>query len=94
VRCCTFAFPMLCRTSSALCGFRQTLAIIGAVVAEFVAAEQGLGYLIFFSNLVLSRSHRRFAALTLLVALSLGFFRAVTLRQGFLFPWSLSGEQR
>jgi NitT/TauT family transport system permease protein len=70
-----------------------TLAIIGAVVAEFVAAEQGLGYLIFFSTSFF-KVPQAFAALTLLVALSLCFFRAVTLLQGFLFPWSLSGEQR
>jgi NitT/TauT family transport system permease protein len=65
-----------------------TLAVIGAVVAEFVAAERGLGYLIFFSTSFF-KVPQAFAALALLVALSLTLFRLVGLIQRLLFPWSL-----
>lgn len=65
-----------------------TLAVIGAVVAEFVAAERGLGYLIFFSTSFF-KVPQAFAALALLVALSLALFRSVGLAQRLLFPWSL-----
>ena len=65
-----------------------TLAVIGAVVAEFVAAERGLGYLIFFSTSYF-KVPQAFAALAVLVTLSLVLFRGVGLIQERLFPWSL-----
>ena len=65
-----------------------TLAVIGAVVAEFVAAERGLGYLIFFSTSYF-KVPQAFAALAVLVTLSLMLFRAVSAIQQRLFPWSL-----
>ena len=65
-----------------------TLAVIGAVVAEFVAAERGLGYLIFFSTSFF-KVPQAFAALAVLVTLSLVLFRAVGALQERLFPWSL-----
>ena len=65
-----------------------TLAVIGAVVAEFVAAERGLGYLIFFSTSYF-KVPQAFAALAVLVTLSLVLFRAVSAIQQRLFPWSL-----
>jgi NitT/TauT family transport system permease protein len=65
-----------------------TLAVIGAVVAEFVAAERGLGYLIFFSTSYF-KVPQAFAALAVLVTLSLVLFRAVGVLQERLFPWSL-----
>ena len=48
-----------------------TLAIIGAVVAEFVAAEHGLGFFIMFSTSFF-KIPQAFAGLAVLVALSLG----------------------
>jgi len=65
-----------------------TLAVIGAVVAEFVAAERGLGYLIFFSTSYF-KVPQAFAALAVLVTLSLVLFRAVGALQQRLFPWSM-----
>ena len=65
-----------------------TLAVIGAVVAEFVAAEHGLGYFILFSTSFF-KIPQAFAGLVLLVALSLVLFRGVGLIQERLFPWSL-----
>ena len=55
-----------------------TLAIIGAVVAEFVAAERGLGFFIMFSTSFF-KIPQAFAGLAVLVALSLVLFRLCTL---------------
>jgi NitT/TauT family transport system permease protein len=65
-----------------------TLAVIGAVVAEFVAAERGLGYLILFSTSTF-KVPTAFAALTLLVLCSLSLYGAISQLQARLFGWSL-----
>jgi NitT/TauT family transport system permease protein len=70
-----------------------TLAVIGAVVAEFVAAERGLGYFIHFSTSFF-KINQGYAALVLLVAISLGFFQLVGLIQRLFAPWSLSKSER
>ncbi|WP_420992098.1 ABC transporter permease [Cupriavidus sp. 30B13] len=64
-----------------------TLAIVGAVVAEFVAAEKGLGYLILFATSSFKVAVA-FAALALLVASSLLLYGLVELLHRRLFPWS------
>lgn len=65
-----------------------TLAVIGAVVAEFVAADKGLGFFIQFSTSMF-RLPEAWAGLSLLVIMSLSLFQAVTLAQRVFFPWSL-----
>ncbi len=65
-----------------------TLAIIGAVVAEFVAAEQGLGYFIQFSTSFF-KIPQAFAGLIFLATVSLLLFKSVQWAQQLLFPWSL-----
>lgn len=64
-----------------------TLAIVGAVVAEFVAAEKGLGYLILFATSSF-KVPVAFAALILLVLCSLALYAAVQLVYKRFFPWS------
>ena len=66
-----------------------TLAIVGAVVAEFVAAEKGLGYLILFATSSF-KVPVAFAALALLVLCSLLLYGAVQQLHKRLFPWSQS----
>ena len=66
-----------------------TLAIVGAVVAEFVAAEKGLGYLILFATSSF-KVPVAFAALALLVASSLVLYGAVQMVHRRLFRWSQS----
>jgi NitT/TauT family transport system permease protein len=63
------------------------LSVTGAIVAEFVAANQGLGYLVLQANYNLDTA---FALVTLLMlaVLSLGLFWAVELLQKKLAPWS------
>ncbi|MBM1143876.1 ABC transporter permease [Alcanivorax sp. ZXX171] len=70
-----------------------TLAIIGAVVAEFVAAEDGLGFFIAFSTSFF-KVPQAFAALGVLVTLSLALFQLVSLTQRLLFPWSLPAAEK
>jgi NitT/TauT family transport system permease protein len=65
-----------------------TLAVIGAVVAEFVAADKGLGFFIQFSTSMF-RLPEAWAGLIILVALSLILFKAVSVAQRLWFPWSL-----
>ena len=63
-----------------------TLAVIGAVIAEFVGAESGLGYMI-----VRAQSHFRtdqvFAALVLLSVLGMALFTASVLLERLAIPW-------
>lgn len=70
-----------------------TLAFVGAVVAEFVAAEQGLGYFIQFATSFFKIA-QAFAALIVLVTISLLAFQIVVLSQAFLAPWSLPKSER
>lgn len=65
-----------------------TLAIIGAVVAEFVAAEEGLGYFIQFSTSFF-KIPQAFAGLFFLAAVSLLLFKSVQWTQRYFFAWSL-----
>ncbi len=70
-----------------------TLAVIGAVVAEFVAADVGIGFFIQFSTSMF-RLPQAWAGLVVLVAMSLILFQTVSLAQRFFFPWSLPKERR
>jgi NitT/TauT family transport system permease protein len=65
-----------------------TLAVIGSVVAEFVAAEKGLGFLILFSTSMF-KVPQAFASLVILVTASMLLFQLVVLVQHVFFPWSL-----
>jgi NitT/TauT family transport system permease protein len=70
-----------------------TLAVVGAVVAEFVAAERGLGYFIQFSTSFF-KINQGFAALLILVTISLIFFQAIGIVQRIFAPWSLPKSER
>jgi len=70
-----------------------TLSIIGAVVAEFVAAEKGLGFFIQFST-SLFKVPQAWAGLSILVLLSLALFQLVSVVQRIFFPWSLPKDTR
>ncbi len=70
-----------------------TLSVIGAVVAEFVAAEKGLGYFIQFSTSMF-KLPQAWAGLLVLVVMSLLLFQTVSQAQKLFFPWSLPKERR
>jgi NitT/TauT family transport system permease protein len=69
-----------------------TLAIIGAVIAEFVAAEKGLGYFVQFSTSYF-KIPQAFAALAFLSVISLALFQCIGLVQRLFFSWSLPKEK-
>ncbi|MCL6706447.1 ABC transporter permease [Pseudomonas sp. R2.Fl] len=69
-----------------------TLSVIGAVVAEFVAAEKGIGYFIQFSTSFF-KLPQAWAGLGVLVLMSLLLFQLVSLVQRLFFPWSLPASR-
>src|SRR3712207_1393130 len=68
------------------------LAVVGAVVAEFVGADAGLGYLI-QSSMAFFRTPLAFGAVVTLAILGILLFQAVALVERVFFPWS-SGADR
>ncbi len=67
------------------------LSVVGAVVAEFVGADAGLGYLI-QTSMAFFRSPLAFGAVLILAVMGILLFQAVALTERLLFPWS-SGAQ-
>ena len=75
----------------------STLAVVGAVVGEFVAADSGLGYQLIVANgtldVVLS-----FAIVVVLSILGVLLFAVVDLAERLLLPWHIShrttGQER
>jgi len=65
-----------------------TLSVIGAVVAEFVAAEKGIGYFIQFTTSMF-QVQQAWAGLLVLVLMSLILFQIVGAVQRIWFSWSL-----
>lgn len=63
-----------------------TLAVIGAVVAEFIGGESGLGYLIIASNATINTA-MMFAALIVLSALGMLLFALIMVVERFSIPW-------
>jgi NitT/TauT family transport system permease protein len=67
------------------------LSVVGAVVAEFVGADAGLGYLI-QTSMAFFRTPLAFAAVVILAAMGMLLFAAVGLVERLLFPWSQSSD--
>lgn len=69
-------------------GFKASiaLAVIGAVVAEFVAGNSGLGYLIIVGNDELN-APLIFASIIVLSGMSLGLFGIILVLEKVLIPW-------
>ena len=68
-----------------------TLAVIGALVAEFVSSNQGLGFLIISAQVQLDNT-LAFAAATLLVAVGLLLYIALELLERLMVPWKAHGS--
>lgn len=65
-----------------------TLAVIGSVVAEFVASNEGLGYMIQYATSQFKLAEA-FAALFVLLCISLALYRVVVIVERVFFNWSL-----
>lgn len=67
------------------------LAVVGAVVAEFVGADAGLGYLI-QTSMAFFRSPLAFGAVVILALMGILLFQAVAIAERVLFPWSSGAD--
>ena len=65
------------------------LAVIGAVVAEFVGSDKGLGYVILVASSNFNIT-RQFSAIFLLSLLGMIFFWAIELIERRIIPWHVS----
>jgi len=68
------------------------LSVVGAVVGEFVNADQGLGYLI-VSATAFFRTPVAFGALILLSILGVALFQLVVVIERIFFPWSAGSDE-
>lgn len=68
-----------------------TLAVIGVVVAEFVAAQRGIGYLIVMANGLLD-TPLMMAAITALSAMGLALYGAIVLVERVVIYWQPTSE--
>ena len=66
-----------------------TMAVVGAVVGEFVGADRGLGYLLLVSNSNLQTA-LTFAVIVALTLQGLIMYYAVEILEKFLIPWHVS----
>ncbi len=69
-----------------------TFAVIGAVVGEFVASSQGLGFLVFSGSTNMD-TRLVFAAVVLLAAIGIALFQLVRAVQVWAIPWAGSGAE-
>jgi NitT/TauT family transport system permease protein len=67
----------------------STLAIVGAVVAEFVASERGLGYQLIIANGTLDVV-LAFSALVILSLMGVALFTLVDAAERWMLPWHIS----
>jgi NitT/TauT family transport system permease protein len=70
------------------CKVAVTLAVVGAVIGEFVGADRGLGYLILIASSQL-QTDLAFVAIFLLAALGIVLFWAVSVVERLVIPWTL-----
>lgn len=69
----------------------SALAVVGAVVAEFVAADRGLGYLI-TTSMAFFETPVAWGAVVLLAFLGMALFALISLIEKVLFPWAIVEE--
>lgn len=70
----------------------STLAVVGAVVGEFVAADRGLGYQLIVANGLLD-VQLQFAVLIVLSLLGVALYALVDLAERAALPWHVSQRQ-
>jgi NitT/TauT family transport system permease protein len=68
------------------------LALVGAIVGEFVSSQKGLGYVILSAQGMFD-TVRVFAAVTILALLGIGMFWALNAAERALIPWHTSNDR-
>ena len=66
-----------------------SLSVIGAIVAEFIGADSGLGYLMMIANANFNIA-RQFAAIVVLSLIGMLFYWSIDVLQRILLPWHVS----
>jgi len=72
------------------CKIAVSLAVIGAIVGEFISGRSGLGYLVLSANNYFNTA-LAFTALVYLVAMSLALYGAVVAAERWMLPWYRRG---
>ena len=67
------------------------LAVVGAVVGEFISSDSGLGYVINYANTSLD-TDIMFAGLLVLSALGVALFLVIVLAERIVLPWQAAVE--
>src|SRR5262249_1486334 len=77
-----------------IAGFQlgATYAVIGAVIAEWLGAGQGIGYRMVAANAV-SRSDLVFAAILVTAVVGIALFALIRVAGDLLFPWQVAGRR-
>ena len=70
-----------------------TLSVIGAIVGEFVASGQGLGFLTVVAMGSL-KTQLVFAAIIAMAVVGVGMYAAVEALERLLIPWSRTSARR
>jgi NitT/TauT family transport system permease protein len=65
----------------------SSLAVVGAIVGEFVGSDRGLGYIILLANAEL-RTQLLFAAIFYLAIMGIALFGALVLLEKIFVPWA------
>ena len=66
-----------------------TLAVVGAIVGEFIAAERGIGRVLLIANGNMD-TELLFAGILVLTAIGVALFLALDLLERWLLPWHVS----
>jgi NitT/TauT family transport system permease protein len=66
--------------------------LVGAIIGEFVAAEEGLGFAILHAGAYLQTS-LQFACFLMLAIMGISLFGIISLLQKLAMPWSLPREE-
>jgi NitT/TauT family transport system permease protein len=69
-----------------------TLAVIGAIIGEFVGGNEGLGYLIVIANAQL-KTAMSFSSFILLSLMGLGLFAAIVVLERLMVPWGVTDAE-
>jgi len=69
-----------------------TLAVIGAIIGEFVGGNEGLGYLIVIANAEL-KTAMSFSSFILLSVMGLVLFGLIVVLERLMVPWGVTEEE-
>jgi NitT/TauT family transport system permease protein len=86
---------MFCAMPHMFAGLKvaMSLALVGAIVGEFVSSQRGLGYVILSAQGMFD-TPRVFAALAILAVMGVGLIEAVAVVERLALPWHHGSERR